>query len=154
MIMKLVLKSMCFLFLQKIANPGPIKFKEEIPEIDAEAKRLKAQGVNILIALGHSGYTMDKQIAKEVPDIDVVVGGHTNTFLSSDPEPPSKEAIDGQYPTLITQPGMKGKIVPVVQAYAYTKYLGQLKLTFDNNGDLINTEGKPILLSQSYPEGD
>merc|ERR1711963_294475 len=100
----------------KIANPGPIKFKKEIPEIDAEAKRLKAQGVNILIALGHSGYTMDKQIAKEVPDIDVVVGGHTNTFLSSDLEPPSKEAIAGQYPTLITQPGMKGKIVPVVQA--------------------------------------
>ena len=97
---------------------------------------------------------MDKQIAKEVPDIDVVVGGHTNTFLSSDLEPPSKEAIDGQYPTLITQPGMKGKIVPVVQAYAYTKYLGHLKLTFDNSGDLIHTEGKPILLSQSYPEGD
>ena len=107
-----------------------------------------------MIALGHSGYAMDKQIAKEVADIDVVVGGHTNTFLSSDHEPPSKEAISGPYPTLITQPGMKRKIVPVVQAYAYTKYLGQVKLTFDDNGDLIKHEGNPILLSQSYPEGD
>jgi len=37
--------------------------------------------VNILIAVGHSGYEVDKKIAKEVPDIDVVVGGHSHSFL-------------------------------------------------------------------------
>ena len=114
---------------------------------------MKAQGVNILIALGHSGYTEDKRIAMEVPDIDVVVGGHSNTFLYSG-EKPSKEAIEGPYPTLITQPGLKAKVVPVVQAYAYTKYLGYLKLDFDDNGDLTHHEGQPILLSQDYPEGN
>lgn len=39
------------------------------------------EGVNILIALGHSGYTKDKQIALEVTEIDIVVGGHSHTFL-------------------------------------------------------------------------
>ena len=37
--------------------------------------------MNILIALGHSGFQKDLEIAENVPDIDVVVGGHTNTFL-------------------------------------------------------------------------
>ena len=115
---------------------------------------MKAEGVDILIALGHSGYTEDMRIAKEVPDIDVVVGGHSNTFLYSG-DKPSNEPIEGPYPTLITQPGTgsKPKVVPVVQAYAYTKYLGYLKLTFDKNGDLSHHEGQPILLSQNYTEG-
>lgn len=38
-------------------------------------------GVDIIIALGHSGYEMDLKIAKEVEDIDVVVGGHSHSFL-------------------------------------------------------------------------
>jgi len=39
------------------------------------------QGVNILIAVGHSGYNIDMKIAMEVPDIDVVVGGHSHSFF-------------------------------------------------------------------------
>jgi len=46
-----------------------------------EAKRLKAEGVEILIALGHSGYELDLKMAKEIEEIDVVVGGHSHTFL-------------------------------------------------------------------------
>ena len=48
-----------------------------------EAKKLKASGVKILIALGHAGFKTDKKIASEIPELDVVVGGHTNTFLYS-----------------------------------------------------------------------
>lgn len=38
-------------------------------------------GVNKIIALGHSGFTVDKNIAQKVKGVDVVIGGHTNTFL-------------------------------------------------------------------------
>lgn len=62
---------------------GKVKLLPEIPSIDAEAHHLKSQGVNILIALGHSGFEMDVQIAKEVGHIDLVIGGHTHTFLYS-----------------------------------------------------------------------
>ena len=44
---------------------------------------LPAEGVDILIAVGHSGIEKDKEIAAGVEDIDVVVGGHSNTFLYS-----------------------------------------------------------------------
>lgn len=91
----------------------------------AEAARLKAKGIKIFIAVGHSGYQMDKRIAAECPDIDVVIGGHTNTFLYNGTQP-DLERIEGPYPTMVRQES--GKMVPVVQAYAYTKYLGRLQV--------------------------
>ena len=42
---------------------------------------LKKDKINKIIAVGHSGIDMDKKIANEVDGIDIVVGGHTNTFL-------------------------------------------------------------------------
>ena len=44
-------------------------------------KILKRRGINKFIALGHSGIEVDIEIAKSIPDIDIVIGGHTNTFL-------------------------------------------------------------------------
>lgn len=42
----------------------------------AEAAILKNNGINIIIALGHSGIERDKQIAHDCPDVDLVIGGH------------------------------------------------------------------------------
>ena len=42
---------------------------------------MKKEGVEILIALGHSGYELDVQMAAEIGELDVVVGGHSHTFL-------------------------------------------------------------------------
>ena len=66
---------------QDTASTGRVTFLDEVQSVRLEAQKLKTQGVNILIALGHSGYEVDKKIAREVEDIDLVVGGHTNTFL-------------------------------------------------------------------------
>ena len=50
--------------------------------VRAEAQRLiKEENVTILIALGHSGYELDMQMAAEIEELDVVVGGHSHTFL-------------------------------------------------------------------------
>lgn len=46
-----------------------------------QVDKLTAMGVNKIIALGHSGFTVDKNIAQKVKGVDVVIGGHTNTFL-------------------------------------------------------------------------
>ena len=65
-------------------------------------------------------------------------------------DPPSNEEPEGTYPFIVTQPSQRK--VPVVQAYAYTKYLGDLQLSFNDNGDLLSYGGNPILLVQSMPE--
>ena len=54
---------------------------DEIKSVQLEAKKLKAQGVNIIIAAGHAGYDVDKLMAKQIEELDLVVGGHSHTYL-------------------------------------------------------------------------
>ncbi|XP_067627166.1 protein 5NUC-like [Eurosta solidaginis] len=131
-----------------LIKTNPLEFKDEIESINEEAGKLKAKGVNIIIALGHSGYQRDQEIAAKCPEVDVVIGGHSHTFLYSGAVP-NAERSEGPYPTVVKQTG--GKEVPVVQAYAYTKYLGKLHLQFDKAGNLIEFDGTPILLDASVP---
>ncbi|KAH8400579.1 hypothetical protein KR222_007239 [Zaprionus bogoriensis] len=132
-----------------------VEFKEEISSINTEAAKLKSQGIEIIIALGHSGYQKDQEIAKNCPEVDIVIGGHSHTFLDSsqpvaDKDDTNPEAVRGPYPTIVVQPS--GKKVPVVQAYAHTKYLGKLHVQFDAAGNLIQNDGSPILLDASVTQ--
>ena len=65
--------------------------------------------------------------------------------------PPSDEIPAGEYPTEITQDS--GAKVLVVQEYTFGKYLGYLEVTFNDAGEVIDWEGNPILLDDSYEEG-
>lgn len=65
--------------------------------------------------------------------------------------PPSTEVAAGEYPLRVTS--NDGREVPVVQAYAFGKYLGYLKVTFDEAGNVIKTVGNPILMDSSIPQG-
>ena len=60
---------------------GHTKFLNEIEEIQREVDVLKRQGINKIIALGHSGIRKDIEIADRVQGVDIVVGGHSDTFL-------------------------------------------------------------------------
>lgn len=63
------------------SSTGAAKFFDEIEPLKRETKKLRDEGVKIIIALGHSGIEKDQIIAKEVEDIDLIVGGHSHTFL-------------------------------------------------------------------------
>jgi len=63
------------------------------------------------------------------------------------------EKPSGPYPTIVTQPD-SGRQVPVVQAYAYTKYLGRLDLWFNEKGQIEKWEGKPQLLGPNITQGE
>lgn len=61
---------------------GPhLQFEDEVTSLQPHVDKLRTLGVDKIIALGHSGFTMDKEIAKKVRGVDVVIGGHSNTFL-------------------------------------------------------------------------
>lgn len=132
-----------------LAIKNNVEYIEETEAIKVEAAKLKSQGINILIALGHSGFTKDLEIAEKVEDIDLVIGGHTNTFLWNGTSP-DVENPEGPYPTLVKQ--KSGRLVPAVQAYAYTKYLGKLRLVFDVDGEIVSFDGNPVLLDKSIPQ--
>jgi 5'-nucleotidase len=122
------------------SSPGAnVLFQNEIDAIAADVAELQEDGVDKIIALTHVGLNKDLAIASAVPGLDVVVGGHSHTYLSAtDPD------RAGAYPTFASQED--GTLVPVVQAYAYSKYLGHLVVTFDDDGNVTYAEGDTILV--------
>lgn len=65
---------------------------------------------------------------------------------------PSSEVPAGPYPLMVQSDD--GRLVPVVQAYAFGKYLGYLKVTFDSDGKVVKAIGNPILLNSNITEGE
>ncbi|MAM09741.1 MAG: multifunctional 2',3'-cyclic-nucleotide 2'-phosphodiesterase/5'-nucleotidase/3'-nucleotidase [Rhizobiaceae bacterium] len=125
------------------SSPGAkISFQDEIEYLNKAVPEIEAEGVNKIILLSHVGYKRDQEIAAAVDGIDVIVGGHSHTLLSS-----TDEDAAGPYPTMVANPS--GEEVPVVTAYAYSKYLGDLAVTFDDDGKVTDVSGAPILLDAS-----
>ncbi|PYE41701.1 5'-nucleotidase [Rhizobium sp. PP-F2F-G20b] len=127
-----------------IANPGPnITIADDVAKITEAVAALKAQGVNKIIALTHVGYPRDLSAIAKIPDVDVVVGGHSHTLLSN-----TVEGAEGPYPTLGDNPD--GHKVPVVQAFQYSRYLGDLRIVFDDAGVVKEATGEPILIDSTF----
>lgn len=128
----------------ELATPGPnITIAEDVAKITEQVQKLKQEGVNKIIALTHVGYPRDLEFIAKIPDVDVVVGGHSHTLLSN-----TDQKAEGPYPTLVDNPG--GYKVPVVQAGQYSKYLGDLRVVFDDSGVVKESKGDPILIDSSF----
>ncbi len=102
---------------------------------------LTAEGVDKIVLLTHIGYGADLEVAQGVSGVDVVVGGHTNTFLSN-----TYSGALGEYPTVVES--ASGEPVLVVQASTKTVYLGRLDVEFDGDGLVSDWDGDAILLSR------
>lgn len=125
-----------------ISSPGPnVSFGEEIAYLKDAVARVRADGITKVLLLSHVGYVRDQEIAGAVDGISAIIGGHSHTLFSN--------TVDGAeaYATLVQNPS--GKAVPIVQAYAYSKYLGELALTFDADGYITDAKGDTILLDAS-----
>jgi 5'-nucleotidase len=120
---------------------GSVIFTDEIESLQGDVDMLTGEGVNKIIALTHVGLPKDLEIAGAVTGLDAVVGGHSHSLMSN--------TEDGATP----YPQMVGDTA-VVQAYAYSKYVGHLKLTFDDAGNVTAAEGDTILLDASVAEDE
>ena len=103
-------------------SAAPVTFTDPVDAARAAVSMLRdTEKVDVVIALSHGGvhrnadgtYTdgADVMLAAEVPGIDVVVGGHSHTVLTS--------------------PIMASGRTPVVQAGFNGRYLGELTVTID-----------------------
>jgi 5'-nucleotidase len=129
-----------------LASPGPdVVFTDIEPAVFEAVAILEEQGIDKIIAVSHAGYGKDQEVAAAVDGIDVIVGGHTHTYLSN-----TDEDAAGPYPTVVNSPS--GDPVLIVSAASFGKYLGRLDVTFDENGVATSWEGEPILLDASVPE--
>lgn len=139
-----------------------VMFNDVATSVQAAVDELEAEGVNILIALTHQGYEEDTALAAAVPKLDVIVGGHSHSFLYSQADDKPTWSIEGgnaftghtvagPYPTTVSvNSGVKE--VLVVTAYTASFYLGHLNVQFDGNGDVIRHGGNPVPLFGMLPE--
>ena len=127
----------------ELASPGPnVTFSDPVAAVQGEVDKLTAEGVNKIVVLSHSGYIVDQRVAEGTTGVDVIVGGHSNTYLSN-----VAENAVGPYPTMVGE-------TAIVQAYAYGKFLGELKVVFDDEGLVIAATGEPIALDRFVIEDD
>ena len=125
----------------ELASPGPnITFSEPVAAVQGEVDRLTGMGVNKIIVLSHSGYAVDKRVAAQTTGVDVIVGGHSNSYLSN-----TSDRAVGPYPTMVGN-------TAIVQAYAYGKYLGELNVTFDDAGNVTQAIGEPLVMDGTVAE--
>ena len=127
------------------------KFNEVIPVANEYAAKLKnEEGCDLVVVISHIGYTAgnsktsDIDLAQASSDIDLIIGGHSHTFL--DPSTPEET------PTLFNN--ANGKPVRVVQAGKQGKYIGKLTVDLDklplSGGELVEYEWIPI--TDRFPE--
>lgn len=134
-----------------ISSPGPsIEFRDVVPSVQAAVDELTASGVNKVVVVTHIGYSEDQQMARQLRDVDLVVGAHSHTPLGT-PEISGWSKAAGPYPTIVRD--LKGKEIPIVQAYEWGKVLGKIQIEFDVKGNARRIkEAKPIIVDESIPE--
>ena len=125
-----------------LANVGDgVKFTDPIAAARTSVIALKQQGINKIVALTHIGFENDVTLARKVPDIDIIIGGHSHTSVGNIP------SANHPYP-LVEKNGTKEPVL-VVTDWEWGKYLGDLSVSFDRAGKLIAWAGKPHAIEAS-----
>jgi 5'-nucleotidase len=92
---------------------------DEVAAAKQTVAALRGQA-DIIVALSHAGENVDQQLAQQVPEIDVIVGGHSHTRL------PSGEMVWHSQDLKVSS--VNGTII--VQAHQWGGELGRLDLLF------------------------
>jgi len=95
-----------------MGDSGDMQFLDQHEAARQAVDELKEQGANVIVGITHSGVDEDRELAREVPGIDVIVGGHSETALY--------------------KPVLQGATI-IVQAGSLGMYLGQLELAYNSN---------------------
>lgn len=108
---------------ENLAFPKPAKILGKlVPE-------LKPQ-VDLLVVLSHIGHKEDKALANAVPGIDLIVGGHSHTYVN---------------------PAVNDNGTWIVQANEYGTHVGRIKLTVDTDTNRITEFKGELIAARELP---
>lgn len=112
--------------------------KKLVPEIRRKA--------DVVICLSHLGAGLDRQLAKDVPGIDIILGGHSHTRLAQ----PILVPVGTPSATWLGA-------VPVVQAFQWGSEMGDTRVIFRRDPStgaysLMSCKGKLISIDNTVPE--
>ena len=115
-----------------------VGFQDPVGVARETVQQLRREGCALVVCLSHLGYQYreedridDLTLAAQVPGLDVVLGGHTHTFLDE----PTVVQHEGARPTLVHQVGWAGI------------RLGRIDVTFGAGGEVAEVHGGSLLVA-------
>ncbi|MCB1192484.1 MAG: bifunctional metallophosphatase/5'-nucleotidase [Leptospiraceae bacterium] len=126
-----------------ISNPGnKIKFLPLVKEVEKSVEELTKCKVNKIILLTHIGLGEDIELAKQISDVDIIVGGHSHTRLGDFTDLGLE--FWGEYPTIVKD--KLGNKVLIVHAWEWGKVLGAIDVVFTKEGLIEKYNAYPKLV--------
>ncbi len=137
--------------LPSISSPGPnVKLLDFYDSINKSIAALKGEGVNKIVLLSHLGLQLERDVARRCPGLDVIVGGHSHTYLGKSTGIQGFAQSGGPYPIVIENSESK---VLLVSAWEWGKVLGRIKVNFDDEGKVKDwSDAEPVLVVESIPD--
>lgn len=127
------------------------EFLDEMETAQAMIDELEASGINKIVLLTHYHYENDLNLAASLSGVDVIIGGDSHSLLG-DFDAYGLSAA-GPYPTELTN--ADGNKVCVAQAWQYSRVVGELSVTWDENGVVTSCSGTPhLLLGDNFTRKD
>jgi 5'-nucleotidase len=129
-----------------LSNPGPgLTFTNALEALQLSVARLRQDGVQIIIALTHMGVVADRALARQVDGLSAIIGGHTHTPMGAMLSTPNPER---PYPEVVASPS--GKPVIIAHDWEWGRWLGDLTIGFDDNGEITRiVAGQPREIAAS-----
>lgn len=126
------------------------QFLDEIATAQRYVDLLTAAGIENIVLVTHQGYGNDIALAAAVSGVDVIVGGDSHSLLGD--VDAYGLTSQGEYPTVATDAA--GNDVCIVQAWQYSYVVGEVRVTFDEAGNVVGCDGVPHLLLGDILAGD
>lgn len=134
-----------------ISWPGPNLGFCRASAVRGTVDSLRRAGVTTVILLSHAGFDEDTVLARTVPGIAAVVGGHTHTRMGRNL---SEIGLPTRVPYPVEVRASRERIVPVVQAWEWGEEIGEIVLHLDDSGRTTGWTASPFLpLSDTLREG-
>ena len=123
------------------------EFLDEVETAQEQVDLLTEAGINKIVLVTHQGLANDLDLASQVSGVDVIVGGDSHTLLGDFADLGLNTS--GEYPQRATD--ADGNPVCVVQAWQFSWVVGELNVSFDEDGVVSSCEGIPhLILADSF----
>ncbi|MBY4596964.1 5'-nucleotidase C-terminal domain-containing protein [bacterium BD-1] len=130
---------------QNASSPLPTTaFEDEAVAAQRAIEQLKTEGIRHIVLLTHMGYEADKALASKLTDVDVIIGGDSHTLLGDFTAQGTGYTASGAYPTQAIN--KDGKPVCIGHAWEYAKALGEMRVSFNDQGEVASCTGQASLI--------
>lgn len=123
---------------------------DELKAVRREVELMTRDGIKIIIVVAHAHSSFNTDITKQLKDVDPVVGGHSHRLLYNSSMTPSGDPSAGYYPQVVK--GKDGKNIPIVYCGYHGRYVGNINLIVNDDGDVRSFIGAAIHMGHDIEE--